>query len=69
MNVLDQLNCAFTQYDLKESTKKNYNSYALGQYLQCAEQIALRSYKTDIHEAIDYYTNDRINTYLHKQFK
>ena len=39
MDVHDKLLHALTQYDIKESKKKNYNYYALSQYIRALDSV------------------------------
>lgn len=39
MNLESRLTHIVTQYDIKQSTRKGYNPYALGQYLALVDRI------------------------------
>ena len=39
MNLESRLTHVVTQYDIKQSTRKGYNPYALGQYLAMVDRI------------------------------
>lgn len=41
MTTKDKLISAATQYDLKQSTKRGYNHYALGQYFERIDAVCL----------------------------
>jgi hypothetical protein len=69
MDLHAQLDHYLTQWDIKQSTKRGYNPFALGIYLRQAERIAEAvNQGATISDAIDKHFNDRIAAMLHKKF-
>ena len=69
MNLQSQLDHYLTQWDIKQSTKRGYNPFALGIYLERAEDLAKDvAQGATISAAIDVHFNDRIAAMLHKKF-
>ena len=69
MNLHSQLNHYLTQWDIKQSTKRGYNPFALGIYLERAEDLATDvAQGATISAAIDVHFNDRLAAMLHKKF-
>ena len=69
MNLHSQLDHYLTQWDIKQSTKRGYNPFALGIYLERAEDLAKDvAQGATISDAIDKHFNDRIAAMLHKKF-
>jgi len=69
MDLHAQLDHILTQWDIKQSTKRGYNPFALGIYLRQAESIAEAvNQGATLSDAIDKHFNDRIAAMLHKKF-
>jgi len=69
MNLHSQLDHYLTQWDIKQSTKRGYNPFALGIYLERAEDLAKDvAQGATISDAIDVHFCDRIAAMLHKKF-
>jgi len=69
MDLHAQLDHYLTQWDIKQSTKRGYNPFALGIYLRQAERIAEAvNQGATISAAIDVHFCDRIAAMLHKKF-
>ena len=69
MNLHSQLDHLLTQWDIKQSTKRGYNPFALGIYLRQAERIVESvNQGATISDAIDKHFSDRIAAMLHKKF-
>ena len=69
MNLQSQLDHYLTQWDIKQSTKRGYNPFALGIYLERAADLASDvAQGATISDAIDAHFCDRIAAMLHKKF-
>jgi hypothetical protein len=69
MNLQSQLDHYLTQWDIKQSTKRGYNPFALGIYLERAADLASDvAQGATISDAIDVHFCDRIAAMLHKKF-
>ena len=69
MDLHAQLDHILTQWDIKQSTQRGYNPFALGIYLRQAERIAEAvNQGATISDAIDKHFNDRLAAMLHKKF-
>ena len=69
MNLHSQLDHYLTQWDIKQSTKRGYNTFALGIYLERAADLASDvAQGATISDAIDVHFCDRIAAMLHKKF-
>ena len=69
MDFQSQLDHYLTQWDIKQSTKRGYNPFALGIYLERAEDLATDvAQGATISAAIDVHFCDRIAAMLHKKF-
>ena len=69
MNLQSQLDHYLTQWDIKQSTKRGYNPYALAIYLRQAERIVESvNQGATISDAIDEHFCDRLAVMLHKKF-
>jgi hypothetical protein len=69
MDFHSQLDHYLTQWDIKQSTKRGYNPFALGIYLERAERLAKDvAQGATISAAIDVHFCDRIAAMLHKKF-
>jgi hypothetical protein len=69
MDLHAQLDHYLTQWDIKQSTKRGYNPFALGIYLRQAERIAKAvDQGVTISDAIDVHFCDRLAAMLHKKF-
>jgi hypothetical protein len=69
MNLHSQLDHILTQWDIKQSTKRGYNPFALGIYLERAEDLAKDvAQGATISDAIDKHFCDRLAAMLHKKF-
>ena len=69
MDFHAQLDHILTQWDIKQSTKRGYNPFALGIYLERAERLAKDvAQGATISDAIDKHFCDRLAAMLHKKF-
>jgi hypothetical protein len=69
MDFHAQLDHILTQWDIKQSTKRGYNPFALGIYLERAERLAKDvAQGATISDAIDEHFCDRLAAMLHKKF-
>ena len=69
MDLNAQLDHCLTQWDIRQSTKRGYNPFALGIYLERAEKLAKDvDQGATISDAIDVHFCDRIAAMLHKKF-
>jgi hypothetical protein len=69
MNISDKLTSAVTQYDAKQSKKKDYNIYALGIYLErCEAVVADVAAGADLRKAIVAGFTGRLVDFILKQF-
>jgi len=69
VNLHSQLDHILTQWDIKQSTKRGYNPFALGIYLERAERLAKDvAQGATISDAIDEHFCDRLAAMLHKKF-
>jgi hypothetical protein len=69
MNLHSRLDHYLTQWDIKQSTKRGYNPFALGIYLERAERVAADvANGSTVSDAIDVHFCDRIAAMLHKKF-